>query len=63
MSDLKGKTKTIYVIAGPTYNDEPEWTAFNWNDGACNAKFKHEGIKSDGPIKYDWFTVTNRFDA
>lgn len=63
VNDLKGKTKTIYVVAGPTYSDEPESAAFTWNEQACPAKYLHEGIKTDEAIKYDWFTVTNRFEA
>lgn len=57
VKDLKGKNKKIYVIAGPTYEDELE--PFVWSKQDSCSKYGKNGLADEA--KYEWFEYENRF--
>ena len=57
VKDLKGKNKKIYVVAGPTYEDELE--PFVWSKQDSCFKYGKNGLSDEA--KYEWFEYENRF--
>ena len=57
--EIKGKKKTIHVVAGPTYSDVEPFD-FTKVDGCT--KMKRHGLK-EGPMTFEWFTVETKFEA
>lgn len=61
IKNIKGKkNKKIFIISGPTYNDDIK--PFNWNNTENNMcrMIKREGLKDE--MKFEWVEYVNKFD-